>query len=121
MSNNQTFSEAYIKAALWSSTDNEGRPLDDRLDIELSTEAREAMAKDCAKFQSEQSAFYLQHGWSEAQAGHDFWLTRNGHGTGFWDRDFDNCFGSCGRALTEACKAYPAIDLYVGDDGNIYC
>jgi hypothetical protein len=20
------------------------------------------------------------------QAGHDFWLTRNGHGTGFWDR-----------------------------------
>ena len=21
-----------------------------------------------------------------AQAGHDFWLTRNGHGTGFWDR-----------------------------------
>lgn len=23
----------------------------------------------------------------EAQAGHDFWLTRNGHGTGFWDRE----------------------------------
>jgi len=22
-----------------------------------------------------------------SQAGHDFWLTRNGHGTGFWDRD----------------------------------
>jgi hypothetical protein len=21
------------------------------------------------------------------QAGHDFWLSRNGHGTGFWDRD----------------------------------
>lgn len=23
------------------------------------------------------------------QAGHDFWLSRNGHGTGFWDRDSD--------------------------------
>ena len=21
------------------------------------------------------------------QAGHDFWLSRNGHGSGFWDRD----------------------------------
>lgn len=24
---------------------------------------------------------------SISQAGHDFWLSRNGHGTGFWDRD----------------------------------
>jgi len=24
---------------------------------------------------------------SITQAGHDFWLSRNGHGTGFWDRD----------------------------------
>ena len=22
------------------------------------------------------------------QAGHDFWLSRNGHGSGFWDRDY---------------------------------
>jgi len=27
------------------------------------------------------------NGWSiYAQAGHDLWLTQNGHGTGFWDR-----------------------------------
>ena len=24
---------------------------------------------------------------SISQAGHDFWLSRNGNGTGFWDRD----------------------------------
>jgi hypothetical protein len=25
-------------------------------------------------------------GYDEGHAGHDFWLTRNGHGAGFWDR-----------------------------------
>jgi len=36
----------------------------------------------------------------EAQAGHDFWLTRNGHGAGFWDGDWPET----GDALTEASK-----------------
>jgi len=27
------------------------------------------------------------------QCGHDFWLTRQGHGTGFWDRP-DNTYGN---------------------------
>ncbi len=32
--------------------------------------------------------------------GHDFWLTRNGHGAGFWDGDY----GSYGDLLTEVCQ-----------------
>lgn len=28
-----------------------------------------------------------QPGYDAERFGHDFWLTRNGHGTGFWDRD----------------------------------
>lgn len=121
MEKQETFLEAYIKCALWSTTDDADRPLDDRLDIELAEETRANMAADCTKFETEQSAFYLHHGWTHAQAGHDFWLTRNGHGAGFWDRDFDRCFGSCGRALAEMAQAYPQVDLYVGDDGYIYC
>ncbi len=34
--------------------------------------------------------------------GQDFYLTRNGHGTGFWDRGY----GDVGKRLTEAAKIY---------------
>jgi hypothetical protein len=38
------------------------------------------------------------------QAGHDFWLTRQGHGTGFWDRP--EVYGrALADALTLTCKA----------------
>lgn len=48
--------------------------------------------------------------------GHDLWLTRNGHGTGFWDRGL----GVLGAALTEVAEAMGPVDLYVGDDGKVY-
>jgi hypothetical protein len=40
---------------------------------------------DCRNFYS---AISVEIKWEIPlkQAGHDFWLTRNGHGTGFWDR-----------------------------------
>jgi hypothetical protein len=34
--------------------------------------------------------------------GVDFWLTRNGHGAGFWNRGY----GEVGDRLSEACKPY---------------
>ena len=49
-------------------------------------------------------------------AGHDFWLTRNGHGTGYWDRDM----GSVGARLTEAAKSFGEVYLYLGDDELVY-
>jgi hypothetical protein len=48
--------------------------------------------------------------------GHDFWLTRNGHGAGFWDRQL----GELGQQLTDASKAYSGLDLYLGDDSLVY-
>lgn len=51
------------------------------------------------------------------RAGHDFWLTRNGHGAGFWDRGM----GKLGDRLADAARAYGSVDLYVGDDKKIYC
>ena len=50
------------------------------------------------------------------QAGHDFLLTRDGHGVGFWDRGL----GEVGDRLTRACGSYGASDAYVGDDGKVY-
>ena len=66
---------------------------------------------------------YGQHpdaGSAEAAFGHDFALTRNGHGCGFWDRDNEGLPRVLGEALTKACGAFPPVDLYVGDDGKAY-
>lgn len=46
---------------------------------------------------------------------HDFWLTRNGHGSGYWDGDYKN-----GEELSKAADEYGAVCLYVGDDNKIY-
>ena len=49
------------------------------------------------------------------QGCHHFWLTRNGHGAGFWDGDWER-----GDEITEVCKRFPEVTLYVGDDGQIH-
>ena len=110
-----TFTRAYIEAALWSSSDDTDRPLDERFgreDIHASTLL--TMIGDCAAFQRDHADLLADI--EPAQAGHDFWLTRNGHGAGFWDRDL----GEVGEQLTKASDQYPAIDLYVGDDGLVH-
>jgi hypothetical protein len=49
------------------------------------------------------------------QLGHDIWLTRNGHGAGFFDRSYEN-----EQPLMDAAKALSVVDLYLGDDGKLY-
>ena len=67
---------------------------------------------------------YGQHqdtGSAEAAFGHDFALTRNGHGCGFWDRDSEGLPKFLGDALTRVChKKFHECDLYIGDDGKAY-
>ncbi len=57
---------------------------------------------------------------SESQVGHDLWLTRNGHGCGFWERGDD-----IGRRLTANAEPYGAAYVSVGampddEDGTLY-
>lgn len=57
---------------------------------------------------------------AEAAFGHDFALTRNGHGCGFWDRDSEGLPRVLGEALTRVCEGFPERNLYMGDDGMVY-
>jgi hypothetical protein len=128
--NLETFIRAYVECALWSSHGPEEEPfacenLDDLFDIgDIAPETMASMREDCADFVKanidDLLAYCEQMGneqWSgEARAGHDFWLTRNGHGVGFWDRGLDDL----GERLTKAAKVYGSIDLYPGDDGKVY-
>jgi hypothetical protein len=117
------FTKAYIEAALWSSTDDAGEPLDNGAH-ELAPETVTKMVDDCTRFQSEQTEWlaedYRTHQSEysvEESAGHDFWLTRCGHGAGFWDGDWQE---PAATKLTAASKTFGNVDLYIGDDGLIY-
>jgi len=110
----------YLFCALWSSVDfdNEDTPLDedysiDDIDAETEKQLKEEFEDLCEYASSliEQLPSWYDSG----QLGHDFWLTRNGHGVGFWDRGL----GKLGEELTEASKTYGSLDLYVSD-GKIY-
>lgn len=48
--------------------------------------------------------------------GHEFLLTRNDHGTGFWDRGL----GELGDKVSKICKSFGSKDIYKGDDEKIY-
>lgn len=115
------FVTGYIECALWSSMDESdergGDPLDRNYTADdLTVQARAQMEKDCRDFIDMVRATLEESGLSASQAGHNFWLTRNRHGTGFWDRGL----GVVGTKLTEAAHSFGEVDLYVGDDGRIY-
>lgn len=94
------FTKAYIEAMLWSTTnDKTENPFDaDYCASDFTPEALVDIAEECAWFQQE----YAEHiGQRSKLAGHDFWLTREGHGCGFWDGDWDE---PAATILTEACQ-----------------
>lgn len=111
--------KAFIDAALadyrvclvWQAT-NDDEPIP--ANIEWSDEALTESATDVADF--------VAANWSDVktldpgQVGHDFCLTRNGHGAGFWDRGL----GELGDRLTRASKPYGTQDGYIGDNGLLY-
>jgi hypothetical protein len=106
---------AYVKCALWSSTDDDGEPLDGLYTVDdIAPEALADMRTDVADFVSSNAADL--DGIDDGQIGRDFWLTRCGHGAGFWDRGL----GDVGDRLTASAKPYGESDLYIGDDGRVY-
>jgi len=122
------FTNGYITAALWSSTGDSGEPLDaTHAPEDLPQETRETMESDCRKFfeqcngdlweYKEKRTIPIDAEYTASDcAGHDFWLTRCGHGAGFWDRGI----GETGNRLTDAAEKFGNVDLYVGDDGKVY-
>ena len=116
------FTRAYIACMLWSTNDESdpsgGEPLDNNYTIDdLSDLAFAQICSDCRCFVR---AYGKDIGPKlMSQAGHDFWLTRNGHGAGFWDRP--ELYGEpLATNLTKASESHGEVWPYVGDDGKIY-
>lgn len=84
------FTQGYIETMFWTAG-----YLDEREGPVLSFEqldpgALDQIKTECEKFQRENTQYlmtaYAQSGYDANKAGYDFFLTRCGHGAGFWDR-----------------------------------
>ena len=111
-----SFLEQYLVTALWSSIDDKENPFDDNYSIDdFSEEALKQADKDCDLFI--EKAGDLLNGFDATDIAHDFWLTRQGHGAGFWDGDYPD---EIGDKLTEIANDFRELYIYVGDDGQLY-
>lgn len=112
------FVDGYVECALWASTDDNDDPLERNYDYgDIAASSLESMRADCVDFiQGNEDDLTALYDDRMGSAGHDFWLTRNRHGAGFWDRGNDPGY----RRLTDNAHPYGSSDLYVGDDGLIY-
>lgn len=106
--------DAYIEAALWTSEPEPGPERERRDRATLSPQAIETALADCTAFMAHNAPDV--EALDLSQVGHDFWLTRNSHGVGFWDRGL----GEVGARLTRAANRFGESALYVGDDGLLY-
>ncbi len=113
----------YLVTALWASNDESteagGEPLDKNHGIQdFTAEAMNKAKADCESFT--QKAGDLTAGVDPEQVGHDFFLTRNGHGAGFWDRP--ELYGGKENAdkLTALAKQFGSATPYLGDDKRIH-
>lgn len=134
------FLDGYIEAALWSSTDESddsgGEPLDrNYCEGDIAPETLARMRADCLVFLSHKLGGRLiaiaerleeEGRWSlpvgakcsvMEYAGHDAWLTRQGHGSGFWDGDWPR---GIGEGLDKLARSFGEVSLYIGDDGRIH-
>ncbi len=116
------FTQAYIEA-LFFTEEGEPRTGDGIGDAtEFAPETLEKIHADCKKFQEEHGDIISG---SPSQAGHDFWLTRNRHGSGFWDPGRWPLViwpqgVTEGEYLTEKSHEFGEVNAYLGDDGLIY-
>lgn len=117
----EAFLRGYLEAALFSTTDNSdesgGEALDRNYDISNFPKKELAKAKkDCSDFVEANKPDLDATGASDEALGADFWFTREGHGTGFWDRGYPD---AAAKHLTHAAKVFGDANLYV-HRGRLY-
>ncbi len=117
-----SFARSYMAAICFTDT---GPDSEIPSDAEFSADGLALIINDCKAFEGLYGeiidAAECSRGGGEftqrEQAAHDFWLTRNGHGVGFWDGDWSEPHAA---RLTKAAKSFGEVWPYLGDDGLIY-
>lgn len=114
-----TIVNAYIEAFYFADTGEEGQP---SKEAELAPGTLEQIKSDVELFLSYAPMIKINGlgSWTWDQVGHDLYFTRQGHGTGFWDKA--DTYGSklITEQLTRIAEHLGHVDYYQGDDGLIY-
>lgn len=104
-----------LASLLWSETDDDGNPLDNTYDeTDIDQESSDRVFDACVSFVEQFWDEIGEDGLSAGNAGHDFVMSANGHGVGFWDSDLKNK-----DLFHRDAKGY-LFETYVGDDGRVY-
>jgi len=114
MSQLQDFEKGYLEAMFWTEAEEIS---DDFGVIDLSKEDRATIENECIRFYQANKTLLAWCGTDFEQHGHDFWLTRNGHGVGFWDRGYKE---EISKVLTKYCEDCKPAYLTSDDDGLYY-
>lgn len=119
------FISAYITTALWLEMDSNENPLEQNYsEKDLTISANQRIQEDCTQFLEKASSIIdkaiednaVQFGpdfGPYGRAGHDFFLTRNHHGAGYWDGDWSEPYGD---QLTELAHTFGECNLCVEDN-----
>lgn len=128
MSSLEEFVSEYIDTMLWAENvddinaepdeNGEREQVDadvhyDRTDIDGA--GLDQIYPDCASFWEFHRELWRSVDITDEQAAHHFYLSRNGHGTGFWDRGL----GVIGDQLHDAAKVYGTQGLMSNPDGTL--
>lgn len=101
MSKSEVFLRAYLEAVYFTETGDSGQP---SATAQLLPYFKAVAWGECRNFWSAYGRLIESVGGSPEQAGHDLWLTRNGHGVSFLDRP--EVYGEeLAQELTRACTA----------------
>ena len=109
--------DKYLTTLLWSATDGDGNPLDDdKALIDVSYSLRKSSIEDLNEFEArakseaaEELNDYLRLCPNNIE--HDFCLTRNRHGSGFWSRSVNNF-----PKLTEIAESFGEVNAYINSE-----
>jgi hypothetical protein len=105
----------YLGTLLWSELGDDGEPLDYTYDLEdIDHASVVASGRELLDFMRSNADDLADM--DAGQVGHDFLLTRNRHGAGYWDRGL----GERGERLTEMAQSHGETYAYVGDDGAVH-
>lgn len=123
--NINTIVHHYLHCALWTAE------LDGKYDIDAfgAGEQLYASVRDIGDFLNKSIRHlgpYLEHfgDGTESQLGHDFWLSRNGHGSGFFNchlgvRDNPELVTAADK-LQEIARSFPERNVFESEVGNLF-
>jgi hypothetical protein len=104
---------SYLETALWAEESDEN-DLQDKTINDFNEESVANSKIEIYNFikKAQQEAPDELNTYDSNTLGHNLWLSRNGHGAGFFDDNNDK--------LQNLARSMKPVDIYLGDDGKIY-